>query len=84
VRIYELMAETPSADERTRAISGLAATAMEHYLNRRWSEAIDGYDRILELDPDDRPSRIMKERCRLMLENPPPGDWSGIHHFDSK
>ena len=84
VRIYELIAENPSADERMRAIAGLAATSMEHYLNRRWSEAIAGYVRILELDPDDRPSRIMKERGRLMLESPPPGDWNGVHRIESK
>ena len=39
VRIYELMAETASADERTRAIAALAETALTLYLERRWDEA---------------------------------------------
>jgi adenylate cyclase len=84
VRIYELMAETSGADERVREIAGLAATALDLYLARRWDEARAWYGKILELDPADRPAGILNERCRLYLENPPPFDWSGIHRFDSK
>jgi adenylate cyclase len=84
VRIYELMAETSGADERVREIAGLAATALDLYLARRWDEARAWCGKILELDPADRPAGILNERCRLYLENPPPFDWSGIHRFDSK
>jgi adenylate cyclase len=84
VRIYELMAETGTADERMRTIAELAATALDLYLSRRWDEASACYERILALEPADRPAGILYERCRLFLENPPPGDWSGIHRIDSK
>ncbi len=84
VRIYELMAEASGAGEITRAVAGLAAEAMEHYLSRRWSEAIACYDRILEIQPGDQPSRVMKDRCRDMLASPPPDDWNGVHRIESK
>jgi adenylate cyclase len=84
VRIYELMSEAGKADERTRTIAELAAKALDLYLERRWVEASACYDRIFELAPGDTPSRILKERCRLHTENPPPADWSNIHRFDSK
>jgi adenylate cyclase len=84
VRIYELMSEASNADEHTRTIAELAAKALDLYLERRWVEASACYDRILELAPGDTPSRILKERCRLYTENPPPADWSNIHRFDSK
>ena len=84
VRIYELMAEAAGAGESTRAVAGLAAEAMEHYLSRRWSEAIACYDRILEIQPGDQPSRIMKDRCRDMLASHPPEDWNGVHRIESK
>jgi adenylate cyclase len=84
VRIYELMAEAAGAGESKRAVAGLAAEAMEHYLSRRWSEAIACYDRILEIQPGDLPSRIMKDRCRDMLASQPPEDWNGVHRIESK
>ena len=84
VRIYELMAETASADERTRAIAALAETALNLYLERRWDEAGECCRKILELNHGDEPARILMERCRLMLESPPPGDWNGVHRIESK
>ena len=84
VKIYELMAEAAGAGESARAVAGLAAEAMEHYLSRRWSEAIGCYDRILEIQPGDQPSRIMKDRCRDMLASQPPEDWNGVHRIESK
>jgi adenylate cyclase len=84
VRIYELMAETASADERTRAIAALAETALNLYLERRWDEAGEHCRKILELNHGDEPARILMERCRLMLESPPPGDWNGVHRIESK
>ncbi|HTZ40816.1 MAG TPA: adenylate/guanylate cyclase domain-containing protein, partial [Syntrophales bacterium] len=84
VKIYELMAEAGSADDRTLAIARLAATALDLYLDRRWDEARACYEKILKLDPSDRPAVILSERCRLYAENPPPGDWSSIHRIDSK
>jgi adenylate cyclase len=84
VRIYELMAEAASADERTRAIAALAETALNLYLERRWDKAGECCRKILELNHGDEPARILMERCRLMLESPPPGDWNGIHRIESK
>jgi adenylate cyclase len=84
VRIYELIADASEANERTRTIARLAGEAFDLYLGRHWSEAIACYDRILELNPDDQPSRILMERCRIHLEHPPSGDWSGIHRMESK
>jgi adenylate cyclase len=84
VRIYELLAETASADERTRAIAALAETALTLYLERRWDEAGECCRKILELNHGDEPARILMERCRIMLENPPPGDWNGVHRIESK
>jgi adenylate cyclase len=84
VRIYELMAEMGGADERVREIARLAEAAFDLYLGRRWDEASACYERILSLEPADRPAGILYERCRLYQENPPPLDWSGIHRIDSK
>ena len=83
-RRNELMAEAAGTGENTRAVAGIAAEAMEHYLNRQWSKAIACYDRLLEIEPGDQPSRVMKDRCRDMLASPPPDDWNGVHRIESK
>jgi adenylate cyclase len=84
VRIYELMAEAAGADARILAIAGLAVEALEIYLDHRWEDAERLYGRILELNPDDVPAMILRKRCRRMRENPPPGDWNGVHRIESK
>jgi adenylate cyclase len=84
IRIYELMAEAAGADARTLAIAGLAVEALEMYLGHRWEDAERLYGRILELNPDDVPARILRERCRRMRENPPPPDWNGVHRIETK
>jgi adenylate cyclase len=84
VRIYELMAEAASADERTRAIAQHAETALDFYLGRRWGEAMEHCRMILGLNHGDEPARILMERCRRCREAPPPENWDGIHRIDSK
>ena len=84
IRIYELMAETAAADERTRSIARLAEQALDAYLGRRWDEAMEHGGKILELNHGDEPARILMERCRRYRETPPPESWDGIHRVESK
>jgi adenylate cyclase len=84
VRIYELMAEAATADERTLAIARLAGDALDSYLGRRWDEAAECCRKILELNHGDEPARILMERCLRYRETPPPEDWDGIHRVESK
>ncbi|HEX2568994.1 MAG TPA: adenylate/guanylate cyclase domain-containing protein [Polyangia bacterium] len=56
--------------------------ALEHYFGRRFAEAL-----ALLGEPgqeEDAPSRVLGERCRRMLEHPPPEDWNGIFVFHEK
>lgn len=56
--------------------------ALEHYFARRFSEAhaLLGAPELEE----DAPSRVLADRCRRMLEHPPPEDWNGIFVFHEK
>ncbi len=84
IKIYELIGEKKNTDEQKIQVAELCATGLELYLDRRWNEAMEHYKKVLELSPEDQPAFMMLERCRLHLENPPPGDWSGIHRIESK
>ena len=84
LRVYELMGDIRAAGAEAVQIAGLTARALETYLARRWDEAIEGYGAVLRLKPGDPPAVLMLARCRQYREEPPPGDWSGIHRIESK
>ncbi len=84
LKVYELMERAGTADEIKSRIAELATAALDAYLDRRWDEAIGFYEKVLQLDAADQPSRLMLTRCRQYRENPPPGEWTGIHQLQDK
>ncbi len=76
--IYELLSE---------AGAGRRPESVAHY-----EQAFEAFQRLefkaalafLEPCPDDPPSRVLAERCRRFLADPPPRGWNGIHSFDTK
>lgn len=71
--IYELLdlavpgAPPPAWVERYEAALGL-------YRDRRFVEAIQGFQAVIEMRGDDRPAKLMIERCRAFLSTPPSAD----------
>jgi adenylate cyclase len=84
LRVYELMERAGTAEEKITRIAELTATALDAYLNRRWDDAIGFYEKVLQLDAEDQASRLMLARCKQYREDPPPGDWSGVHQLQDK
>ena len=82
VGIFEVLGHV--GDERwTQAVEDFAP-ALELYRTRRWREALDRFERILERSPGDGPSELYAERCRAFLADPPPADWDAVTVMDSK
>ncbi|MCX5834348.1 MAG: adenylate/guanylate cyclase domain-containing protein, partial [Deltaproteobacteria bacterium] len=84
LKVYELMEGIETVEEKKSRVAELTAAALEAYLSRRWDEAIGYYEKVLQLDAEDQAARLMLERCRQYQEDPPPGDWTGIYHMESK
>jgi adenylate cyclase len=60
--------------------AGLAA-----YEDRRWPDAVRLFEATAACrGGDDRPSEILRERCRACLADPPPDDWTPISVLESK
>ena len=83
--IYELLAtaETPLPPEQKKMLATYAA-ALDAYYQRRWAEALELFMECLALWPEDGPSRIMAERCRIYRNAPPPEDWEGVFEHLTK
>ncbi|MBN2126317.1 MAG: Cache 3/Cache 2 fusion domain-containing protein [Deltaproteobacteria bacterium] len=86
VFIYELIAYRGEVDAARERFIGRYEEALEAYLARRWVEAetlFDEADRMA--GPEGDPcSHLIRERCAVYREAPPPDSWDGIHRLDSK
>lgn len=55
---------------------------LECYRKRDFSTALNYFQKCLEIDPEDGPSKVYAERCKEYIKNPPSPDWDGV--FDMK
>jgi adenylate cyclase len=78
-RLYELVgASGDQLDSVERALAEAYAAGLAAYRERRWPEALRGFERALECRRTDVPSAVMIERCRAYVELPPGDEWDGV------
>ena len=58
--------------------------AMESYYERQFDEAIQYFQGVQKVFPEDYPSQLMIERCREFKVTPPPKDWNGVEIMKEK
>jgi adenylate cyclase len=78
VLVFELLG--PAGMERGPAIAAYEA-ALEHYFAGRFAEALAGLTPHADADP---PSKVLADRCRAFLVEPPPAGWDGTWVARSK
>ena len=83
VRIFELLGEKKDASQ-WQAFVEIFEHGLALYRAEQWEEALKEFSRVLELKPDDYPSRIYIERCEALKENPPEGVWDGVFTMTKK
>jgi class 3 adenylate cyclase/CHASE2 domain-containing sensor protein len=84
VPVYELVALAgedlgPRAEVLEHYEKGLAA-----YRGRDFEMALVYFSAALECDPGDGPSLLYAERCRTLLQSPPPEEWSFVERRQIK
>jgi adenylate cyclase len=78
VAIYELVSEAGRIDARRREVFKRFAEGLQLYREQRWTEAASAFDRALQLDSDDGPSRVFADRCGYYRAHAPE-IWDGVH-----
>ncbi len=74
--IYELMGR--------KGISQIEETVevfhngVKYYRERRWEDAIKSFTAVINLKPEDNPSKLYIQRSRQFITAPPPDNWQGI------
>jgi len=85
LHIYELIGTlaAPLPTARRQMLDRYAA-ALNASRERRWAEAAALFEQCLALWPEDGPSRVMAERCRIYGGTSPPEDWDGAFEHLTK
>ena len=55
-----------------------------HYRNRDFGRSVRQFEEALRRHPGDKLAHTYIDRCRLLIENPPPDDWAGIWEMHEK
>lgn len=84
IGIYEILTYRGDLDPARRQLCEQFAVAMDCYRAHRWDEALERFQRGLDLVPDDGPSRVFVERCRGYRETPPPESWDCVWQMTIK
>lgn len=89
VGIYEVIAirdgelARPLTSKKQKIID-LYRGAREHYLKCQFERAIEEFNRVLEIEKNDKPSLEYVKRCRHWMENPPHSGWDGSWELTEK
>jgi adenylate cyclase len=58
--------------------------AIEAYKNKKFKNAIDLFNEILKLYPEDNPSKVYINRCNYYIKYPPEKNWEGVFIMKTK
>ncbi|HEY0035868.1 MAG TPA: hypothetical protein VGB66_04225, partial [Longimicrobium sp.] len=85
VGVHELVAtREDGVDADTAALLDGFAHARTLYCERRFGEALDAFQALVDRFPEDGPAAVYLERCHRHAAAPPPAEWDGAHQLVSK
>jgi len=84
VRIHEILELKSDASDALFEQVYLFNKAMDLFEARNWKDAESAFIKVLELYPEDGPSKHYVERCRQYQEYPPAADWDGSFNLTEK
>jgi hypothetical protein len=57
---------------------------LKAYRRREWKAAASQFEQVLDLVPEDTPSKVYVQRCNEYLKTPPANDWDGVYELRAK
>ncbi len=85
VTVYQLIGNINDHQSRKLVnLSELSEQALVYYLSQQWEEAIQAFEEILKLYPDDLAASMFSERCLKLKEHPPVDNWDGVFRLHQK
>ena len=84
IKVYELVAEKGQIDEKKARQLGHFEAGIRAYRARQWEEAISCFMQVLQLAPEDRPTKVYVQRCQEYQQMAPAQDWDGVYNLTAK
>jgi tetratricopeptide (TPR) repeat protein len=81
VKIYSVKRRLNKVEERAWKRHN---QAMESYYARDFDAAIEAFESVLKLVPNDANAEMILDRCRRYRVDPPPENWDGVEVMKSK
>jgi class 3 adenylate cyclase len=82
--VFEIMGRKGELEPDQSLLRNAYAEGLAAYRARRWDEARTAFARALEAVAGDGPSMTFIDRIDRLKQDPPPADWDGAWHLDSK
>jgi hypothetical protein len=54
------------------------------YKTRKFREALTVFEKALEYEQEDGPTKLYISRCKELIKKPPPLDWDGVYTMTTK
>ena len=84
VKVYELVAEKGDLDPKKARILEHFEAGLNAYRGREWQAAVSWFEQVLDLEPEDIPSRVYIQRSNEYLKRAPSHDWKGVYELKAK
>ena len=84
VLVHELLGLKSEVAGDIEELAGLYEQALATYRRQSWTEAVLLFEQVQQRWPEDGPARQMLLRCEAYRQQPPGGDWDGVHRMHSK
>ena len=83
-RVFELLGLIGATSEIALKLRTAFEPALTAYRAKDWDKAEAGFRECQALVPTDGPAKLFLERIRRLRESPPPANWNGVWHLESK
>ncbi len=84
VQVHELLPQDKLSPELQTAVARIFASGLNAFEHQRWDQADDFFNRVLQIDDTDGPSRFYLRLCREYRQRPPGSEWDGTVHLKQK
>ena len=82
ITIYELLGK--KGGNNYPVILSEYMEGLKNYKAQNWQAAIESFQKVLNIDPNDGPAKTYEERCKIFMESPPGKNWDGVFNLTKK
>lgn len=84
IKVFEVLNLKGQLVPEAQKLLELYNQGMQMYHDRKFAEALEHFNKILEAYPTDGPSKLYRQRCEVLRDFPPPADWDGVFEMGTK